>query len=143
MSIGEISCCGVWLGIKTSRLSSRPLVNNYNKLRGCRPFSPIHSAMQICVREGQIYYSHILNIDVLILNAAFTFNYLSQSHSCRHGSGSLSDSRGEGEGPLIRPTAAFTSLGFHWPGRSILGFRLTHICSENLLWRMRVWVTDF
>lgn len=56
----------------------------------------------------------------------------------------MSDSLEKAKGsPLIRPTAAFTKLGFHWPGRSILGFRLTHICSQNLLWRMRVWVTDF
>lgn len=48
----------------------------------------------------------------------------------------------EGTSPIIRPTAALR-LVFHRSGQSILGFRLTHICSHNLLWRKRIWVTDF
>lgn len=51
------------------------------------------------------------------------------------------EKKNPGKGLIIRPTAALR-LVFHWPGRSILGFRLTHICSQNLLWRAGIWVTD-
>lgn len=87
----------------------------------------------------------ILNFNVRIPNKALPLTTFLRPTAAMTIMGLVCQSRKKkekkGKGLIIRPTAALR-LVFHWPGRSILGFRLTHICSQNLLWRAGIWVTD-